>query len=121
MRVAYHLVAEDLYRAQLSGDVYRPEGYDREGFVHLTHGTEATLAVGNRYYRGDSRPYLLLSVDLGRVVAEVRYEDPDGDYPHVHGPIDRAAITAVHHVNRAPDGSFLTVGAAVPNWSQAGS
>jgi uncharacterized protein (DUF952 family) len=120
MRIAYHLVAQDWYLAQPSDADYLPEAFERDGFVHLTHGIESALAVGTAYYRADNRPYLLLMVDLGHVAADVRYDDPDQRYPHIYGPIDRAAIIEVHRANRAPDGSFLNVGAALPAQAQAG-
>lgn len=108
-QIAYHLVPEPWYTAQPSDRPYLPESFDREGFVHLTHGIEPVIAAGNRYYRSDPRPYLVLTVDLASVTAEVRYEDPFRQFPHVYGPIVREAILTVQRVVRDEGGTFLRV------------
>jgi uncharacterized protein (DUF952 family) len=107
-RYAYHLVAADWFQAQPVDRAYLPEAFAREGFIHLTHGLDAVLAVGNRYYRADPRPYLLLTVDLAAVTAPVRYADSDlhQSFPHLHGPLERAALVAVQGVERGADGTF---------------
>ncbi|HQX63126.1 MAG TPA: DUF952 domain-containing protein [Thermomicrobiales bacterium] len=107
--LAYHLVAENWYKRQPADKPYLPQAYPLDGFVHLTHGEHEVVEVGNRYYTGDSRPYLLLTIDLDQVTSEVRYDDPDRRYPHVYGPIDREAILAVREVYRGPMGLFLAI------------
>jgi uncharacterized protein (DUF952 family) len=108
-RTAYHLVPEPWYRAQPADEAYLPEPFAQDGFVHLTHGVEPVLAAGNRYYRADARDYLLLIVDLEQITSDIRYEDPDRQFPHVYGPLDRAAIVAVQQVARADDGTFTGI------------
>jgi len=103
----YHLVARADFEAQDSSADYLPVAFAREGFIHLTDGADELAAVGNRYYRADPRPYLALRIDLARVRAPVRYEDPRRVYPHVYGPLNRDAILAVADVPRLPDGTFL--------------
>ena len=105
----YHLVPREEFEAGDPAADYVPAAFAREGFIHLTDGAEELAAVGNRYYRADPRPYLALRIDLARVSAPIRYEDPRRVYPHVHGPLDRAAIVAVREVPRLPDGTFLPV------------
>ena len=120
MPLDYHLAPDAWYHGQDASQPYQPEEFDRAGFIHLTHGIEATLAAGNRSYTSDSRAYVLLTVDLDRVTAEVRYEDTDQRYPHVYGVLDRAAIIEIHRVNRGPDGRFLGVGGALPGHTETG-
>lgn len=71
---------------------YRPEAFVSDGFVHCTDGEAALLAVANRYFHGDPRPFLLLDIDLSRVAAPVVYENLERRYPHVYGPIERVAV-----------------------------
>ena len=104
---AYHLVPRVEYERQDPAVEYRPDAFAADGFIHLTEGADELVAVGNRYYRDDPRPYLALVVDLSRVRAPVHYEDPDRTYPHVYGPLNRDAIVGVRAAPRAPDGSFL--------------
>jgi uncharacterized protein (DUF952 family) len=112
MAIAYHLVPDDWYRALPPDRGYLPEPFEADGFVHLTHGLEDVLAVGNLFYRADRRPYLLLTVDLAQITSDVRYDDDSGRYPHVYGPLDRPAIVAIQRVERDPDGSFTGFSAA---------
>lgn len=106
---AYHLVARADFEAQDPAADYLPVAFAREGFIHLTDGADELVTVGNRYYRADPRPYLALRVDLARVRAPVRYEDPGRVYPHLHGPLNRDAILGILDVPRRPDGIFLPI------------
>jgi uncharacterized protein (DUF952 family) len=104
---SYHLVPREEYeRADPSID-YLPSAYPADGFIHLTDGAEELAATGNRHYRTDPRSFVALVIDLARVQAPVRYEDPRRVYPHIYGPLNREAIVAVLDVPRAPDGTFL--------------
>jgi uncharacterized protein (DUF952 family) len=109
MRTAYHLVPESWFRSQPVERGYLPEPFEADGFVHLTHGLEDVLTVGNMFYREDARPYLLLTIDLDRITSDVRYDDDSGRYPHVYGPLDRPSIVEIQRVERDPDGRFTGI------------
>jgi uncharacterized protein (DUF952 family) len=109
MDSAYHLVPEPWYQSQPEDRPYLPEPFDADGFVHLTHGLDDVLSAGNMFYRDDPRPYLLLTIDLDQITSDVRYDDDSRRYPHVYGPLDRAAIVAMQTVERDIDGSFTGV------------
>ena len=49
---------------------------------------------------------LAVAVQSAAYAAPVRYEDPAAIYPHVYGPIDRAAVVDVLPMTRDRDGSF---------------
>lgn len=117
MRIAYHLVPEPWFRAWPAERDYLPETYEADGFAHLTHGVAPVLVVANTFYRADPRHYLLLTIDLDRVAADARYDDPNRQFPHVFGPIDRAAILDARPLRRAEDGTFLSVGSPCQNAS----
>ena len=78
-----------------------------EGFIHCTTGAEEMVATANRHYRDDAREFVVLTLDLDRLTSPWRVEDPGRIYPHIFGPIDRAAIVAVVGAPRSADGSFL--------------
>jgi uncharacterized protein (DUF952 family) len=103
----YHLVPREEFERQDPAADYLPVAFPTDGFIHLTEGADELAAVGNRYYRDDPRPFVALVIDLNRVRAPVRYEDPRRVYPHVYGPLNRDAIVAVLDVPRQPDGTFL--------------
>jgi uncharacterized protein (DUF952 family) len=111
--VSLHLVPEHVWSEQKAESRCIPEGFAEDGFVHCTDGEKPVIEVANRYYRGDSRPYLVLDIDLTHVSAPTIYEDPDRLYPHIYGRIEREAVTLVRRVERGPDGVFLVIGATV--------
>ena len=106
-RLTYHLTRVDWWAAAPPDAPLTAPSLVDEGFIHCTDGAAAMVATANRHYRDDPRAFVILTVDLDRVRSPWRIEDPAGIYPHVHGPIDRAAIRDVRPAPRAPDGEFL--------------
>jgi uncharacterized protein (DUF952 family) len=107
MRPTYHLVPAESWTSAHPGRPYAAASLDLEGFVHCTDGMTEMVATANRHYRDDPRPFLVLTVDLDATGSPWRIEDERGIYPHVFGPIERAAILRVVPAPRAADGEFL--------------
>jgi uncharacterized protein (DUF952 family) len=106
--IAYHLVPAEAWEAAPDGEPFRAASLDTEGFVHLTHRMVDLVDVANAYYRDDPRAYVVLTIAFRWLTSPARY-DGDERYPHVYGPIDRAAITEVRPIPRAPDGTFVPI------------
>jgi len=86
-------------------DAYRPGSLDAEGFVHCST-VDSILAVA-QYGHADADDPVLLVVDPAALDAEVRYEEmPSGVFPHVFGPIERAAVVDVFEFPRE-DGRYV--------------
>ncbi|MFE4861047.1 DUF952 domain-containing protein [Streptomyces sp. NPDC056670] len=87
---------------------YRPPSLAAEGFVHCSADEASALAVADARYRAVPGPLVVLCVEESALAAEVRWEGP-GDvlFPHVYGPIERAAVTAVLEVRRDAEGRAL--------------
>lgn len=81
-----------------------------EGFIYCTDGEDALLATGDRYYRDDRRPYVVLTIDLDAVGVPWRIDVPGTPYPHVYGPIPGVAIVSARSIVRGDDGRFLAIG-----------
>jgi uncharacterized protein (DUF952 family) len=107
MRSTYHLVPVETWASADPGGSYEATSLAVEGFVHCTDGMTEMVATANRHYRDDPRPFLVLTVDLDASGSPWRIEDERGIYPHVFGPIARAAILRVVPAPRAADGEFL--------------
>lgn len=103
--LTYHLLPGENYDPR--AEEYLPAAYAEEGFIHTTKSLAIVHEVANRYYRADARPYLLLTIDLDLATAPWRYDAAGEDYPHLYGPLNRAAILAVRAMPRAGDGTFL--------------
>ena len=106
-RLTLHLVPEAVWDAHDPGTPYVPAAYEADGFVHCTDGDEEMVAVANRFYAGDPRPFLLLTLDLERTGSPWRFDDPERRYPHVYGSIDPASVVDVRAMARDPGGTFL--------------
>ena len=104
-----HLTPAAVWESQAAADHYTPEAYLSDGFIHFTIGQQELLAVGNRYYADDQREYVAVEVDPRRLQAEVKFEDPRRVFPHLHGPLNRDAVTAVWRVRRGSGGDFLAI------------
>lgn len=105
-----HLVPEPHWATHASQTHYTPEAFAEEGFIHTTHGEDVVIEIANMFYTADPRPYLLLTVDLGRVAAGTIYEDPDDRFPHIYGPMEIDAVTGIRRVQRDESGRFLGIG-----------
>jgi uncharacterized protein (DUF952 family) len=106
--IAYHLVPRAAWEAAPIDEPFRPASLGTEGFVHLTHGMADLVDVANAFYRDDPRPHVVLTIALRWLTSPWRY-DGDERYPHVYGPLDRAAITEDRPIDRGADGAFLPI------------
>jgi uncharacterized protein (DUF952 family) len=102
----FHLVAQDAWDAADPSEPYVAGSLSDEGFVHCTDGVAEMVATANRHYRSDPRTFVVLTIDLGGVGSPWRYDVPGSPYPHVYGPIDRAAILQVVAARRDAAGRF---------------
>ena len=112
MPQTFHLVPEPTWTAADPASPYEAASLATEGFIHCTDGVVAVGATFDRYYAGDPRPFLALTVDLDALDVPWRYDVPGSPYPHVYGPIARSAIVTVSRVDRGPDGRFAGLSAA---------
>ncbi len=112
MRETFHLVPAALWVAADPDVPYQAASLADEGFVHCTDGALELLATANRYYRLDPRDFVVLTVDLEAAGSPWSVEDPGAIYPHIFGPIERAAILAVARLERAPNGAFTAISAS---------
>jgi uncharacterized protein (DUF952 family) len=105
--ITFHLVPRTEWQAVDADAAYVPSSFGREGFVHCTDGADELAATANRYFADCPDELLAVVLDRSRLTAPVRYEDPRRVYPHVYGPIDRAAIVEVLVMPRDVDGAFV--------------
>lgn len=110
MRSTFHLVPAEAWDAADPTQPYEAASLAGEGFIHCTDGRDDLIATANRHYRADPRPFLVLTVDLDRAGSPWTVEDQRGIYPHIHGPIERAAIVSVATLERDSDGTFTGIG-----------
>jgi uncharacterized protein (DUF952 family) len=108
--LTYHGTPCAVWEAAAGSPDYRPEPFESDGFIHTSIGAPVLAAALNRYYRDDPRPYVALVIDLDSVTARwdvARYDGVLGEFPHIHGPLNRDAVLRVVPLERGPDGEFL--------------
>ena len=109
--VIYHLAPAARWHAWPSDQPYLPAEYAADGFIHCTAGDALMIAVANRFYRAVEGDFVVLEIDPARLTAPLKWEESSDDlaplFPHIYGPIDRAAVQEVRVVRRAADGEFL--------------
>ena len=110
MRLTYHLTPAEWWAAADPDAPLSAPSLATEGFIHCTDGAAEMVATANRHYRTVPGEFRVLTVDLDRVTSRWTVEDERGIYPHIFGPIERAAIVAALPAPRAADGTFLPFG-----------
>lgn len=111
--IVYHMLPAAVWAAVPPDGPYRAATLATEGFVHCTAEGPILQAVANRFYRSEAGDWLILAIDLDRLdrldpaAAPVRWEQADGHlFPHIYGPIARAAVVQVIPFGRSEDGSY---------------
>lgn len=104
-----HLIDEASWTA-VTTEV-RPPSLAEQGFVHLSTPAQVHLPA-QRLFAG-RQDLVLLHVDLGLLVAEVRWEpgvpgDPDAMlFPHLYGPLPVSAVASTSDYRPGLDGRFV--------------
>ena len=88
-------------------------------FVHASPDEAVLLAVANAFYRPAGEPLVALALDEGLITAPVRWEaldpaPPPGVaagtlFPHVYGPLDRAAVTGLRYLRADVTSRFVAL------------
>lgn len=107
MKKIYHIVPEQLWREHQSRGEYRGDTLDSEGFIHCST-EEQVIRTANRVFRG-REGLVVLRIDSSRLVSPLVYEDTSGageDFPHIYGPLNRAAVEGSQPLRIGADGLF---------------
>lgn len=122
----YHVALAGEWAAAVDGTApYRTSTagrtLDEEGFTHCSAAGQVA-GVLERFYAAVAEPLVLLEVDPSRLTSSV-VDEPVADgsetFPHVYGPLDVAAVVAVHPVPR--DGTGRPAVPAALSGGSAGS
>ena len=102
----YHLAWRSEWEHGSKESPYRHASLETEGFIHCTREPEKLLEVADLFFAtAPTEDLLVVSLDEARIGSEVKDEDPGVGhlFPHVYGPIDRAAVLRVDAMRRADD------------------
>jgi predicted cupin superfamily sugar epimerase/uncharacterized protein (DUF952 family) len=111
----WHLMTLSRWRSD-PDSAYLPAERDPAGFVHASPGERTIVAVANALYADAGEPLVALGLTEAALSAPVRYEPghpappagvPAGTlFPHIYGPVERAAVTEVRYLRRDPGGRY---------------
>jgi uncharacterized protein (DUF952 family) len=104
MDLIYHLAPPAAWNAP--GLDYRADSLDSEGFIHCSFAHQVARSA-NRFYSG-AGALLVLHIDLQRLTSPLKVEaGGSGElFPHVYGPISRAAVVRAEALQRGADGEW---------------
>jgi uncharacterized protein (DUF952 family) len=106
MRPIYHLVLPSVWELN-SAQPYRADSLATEGFIHCSFADQVARSA-NRFYAG-ATDLLILTIDSTRLASPIREElAANGEqFPHIYGPINRDAVSAVVPMTRGADGQWV--------------
>lgn len=103
-----HITSQAAWQQARNEGIYRGDTLESEGFIHCSTREQLTGSA-NTFFHGRT-DLLLLCIEPGRVLSEIRYEHPTpGDerlFPHIYGPLNLNAVVEVLAFPPEPDGSF---------------
>ncbi|MCU1395219.1 MAG: hypothetical protein JWM34_3647 [Ilumatobacteraceae bacterium] len=119
MTTVLHLMPRAEWERLVPEEPITNPSLENEGFIHCTDDETVLLAVANAFYRAVPGSFVVLDVEVADLTSACIWEapahipggDPDAvplaeQFPHVYGPIDRAAVRRARDVLRADDGAF---------------
>jgi uncharacterized protein (DUF952 family) len=107
MKLILHIAKRSDWTEAQSIGSYKADSLETEGFIHCST-PDQVVAVANFIFHGE-RDLVLLGIDAGKVVAEIRFENLEGGdtlYPHIYGPLNVDAVTQVVDFDSLQDGTF---------------
>jgi uncharacterized protein (DUF952 family) len=88
--------------SDVTGTKYSPPSLSEDGFIHFSTGEQVPQTVERYYSNVDD--LLVVTVDVNKLTAELRWEDltGHGEFPHLYGPLDIDAVTDVRRYSAEP-------------------
>lgn len=113
MLILHLAIREDWAGAKARG-TYRSPTLDSEGFIHCSLPAQVLRGAGS-FFAGQTG-LSLLCIDSDMLTSELRVEASGGErFPHIYGPLNVDAISAVHDFSPDAEGRF-----ALPRGLRAG-
>lgn len=108
--ITYHLAVIEEWISQAESGSYVPSVFPADGFIHCTNGLDLLTEIANMFYQGSPDPRTVLVLDVANLTSEVRYDDPDQNFPHIYGPLNTDAVLSELPVERDSEGRFVRLG-----------
>jgi uncharacterized protein (DUF952 family) len=108
----FHIVKRTEWELAFARGSYAPDSLRTEGFIHCSTISQV-IDTANRFYRGQTG-LVVLCIDEARVLAELKYEAPAGNYgesvrdgfPHIYGELNVDAVLRLVELPCEADRTF---------------
>lgn len=106
MNLIYILLSPEAAQAAEAKGSYEADSLQSEGFIHASEARQLNRVV-NKYY-ADAPELALLTIDPHKIISPLKWEPiSSGDfYPHIYGPLNWDAVTAVTRIQPRADGVY---------------
>ena len=104
MAIILHITTREDWQQALEQGAYTHASLTTEGFIHCSTPEQVTQVADLRF-RGEAG-LILLCIDSSLVAPEIRYEGEAEKYPHIYGPLNLNAVSALVEFPPGPDGTF---------------
>ena len=112
MPTIYHLTTADDWEAGKAAGAYttstRGKTLEDVGFLHGSQPHQVA-PVANWLYKDTGEPLVVLVIDTDLLTSRWQYDEVPGQpdpFPHIYGPLNPDAVTAVVPLRPGPDGGF---------------
>lgn len=112
MTTIYHLTTAEDWEAGKAAGAYtistRGKTLDDVGFLHASQPHQLA-PVANLYYKDTDDPLVVLVIDTDLLTSPWQYDEVPGEsdpFPHIYGPLNPGAVTAVLPLVPGPEGEF---------------
>ncbi len=96
----YHCVIPSYWESHKDKDLYFPEPFEQEGFIHACR-LDQIEHVRTSYYIGIPE-ITVLKIDTSKLIAELKIKPAkDQEFPHIYGGINKAAIVDVLKIKQS--------------------
>ncbi|MCW3125095.1 MAG: hypothetical protein JWO03_753 [Bacteroidetes bacterium] len=103
----FHIADPDQWAAASQTQPYKPEHFDREGFIHCSDATQVAGTLHKHYQMADR--LLLLAIDSEAEKDHLKYEDfyrRGQQFPHIYRPLPVSSVRGTHLMERNNRGQF---------------
>ncbi|MBQ7875201.1 MAG: DUF952 domain-containing protein [Oscillospiraceae bacterium] len=107
-KMIFHIMKKSTWEERKNKELWGKRDIEAEGFIHCSQPEYLWRVAPN--FDGIEDALVILCIDEGKLSAEVKYEDGDNcgrSYPHIYGPINNSAVTAVLPFLRDENGRWI--------------
>lgn len=100
MTLIYHITTNSEWKDAVNKGFYTTPSLKTEGFIHCSKEEQVKGVLG-RYFSGKN-DLVKLTIDTEKLQSELQYDvapSVNEEFPHVYGPINLDAVTAVEKIN----------------------